>query len=164
MSKANGGNDLLMLGALAVGAMFFMSRSRVAGTTASPLRALFGGTGLARNVGGTSGNAGFLAGAAGGLVGSITRTGSPDVVASGGYTGGGMNGVFSDISSYDNATQAVRSNISGDIAAGAGIPVNYNWSQWLGSVGGAQSQFYLPDQTNPMQNPYAGFDNPDNYG
>lgn len=152
-----------MLGALALGAMFVMGRMRSTSASTGGLlnRVLSGGPMYSRNTGGT---AGFSGGMAGGLLGSIMRTGSPDVVASGGYTGGGMNGVFSDITSYDNATAMVNAQVQGDIAAGAGIPVNYNWSQWLGQVGGPSSQFYLPDQTNPNQNPYAGFDNPANYG
>ena len=163
MSKS-GGNDILLLGALAVGAVFFMGRSRNLGASNTELlnSVLGRGPAYSRNVPGQANNVAM--GAAGGaMLGSIMKTGSPDVVASGGYTGGGIP-LFSDIGAYDNATQGVQSAISGDIAAGAGIPVNYNWSQWMGQVGGAQSQFYLPDQTDPNQNPYAGFDNPNNYG
>ncbi|OJA63806.1 hypothetical protein BGV68_01940 [Burkholderia ubonensis] len=37
-------------------------------------------------------------------------------------------------------------------------------SVWLQKVGGPTNLFHLPDQVNPNQEAYAGFDNPDNYG
>ncbi|WP_028214721.1 hypothetical protein [Paraburkholderia mimosarum] len=150
MSKGN--NDALMLGALALGA-FVLLRSRTASAmTAAPRTVL-----VPRTVGGVS-NSGSYAGA--GRV--LNVTGSPDVVAAGGYSNGSTGSFFSDIAAYDNANAAVASQVGTDLLLGGGaVPVNYDWSQWNARQ---TSTFTLPDLTNANQNAYAGFDNPQNYG
>ncbi|MFB9125933.1 hypothetical protein E2553_33180 [Paraburkholderia dipogonis] len=149
MSKG-GNSDVLMLGALAVGA-YMVLRSRTvmaAPRTVTQPRTVLGGLS----------NGGLFPSA--GAVRNVT--GSPDVVASGGYSNGSTGSFFSDITSYDNANAAVASQISADLMLGGGaVPVNYDWSQWNSRN---TSQFTLPDLTNSNQNAYGGFDNPANYG
>jgi hypothetical protein len=149
-----------MLGALALGAVFFMGRARAATTGGvNPLAALLNrGPTYSRNIPGQP-NSVAMGAAGGSLLGSILKTGSPDVVASGGYTGGG---VFSDIGSYDNAQWAIDGQVASTLTGPVGLMPPA--SQWYGAVGGPQSQFYLPDQTNSNQYAYAGFDDPSNYG
>lgn len=141
-------NDVVMLGALALGA-FVLLRSRTAGTrtVAVPRQSL----------GGLSNRGLFPS------VGRVTNvTGSPDVVAAGGYSNGSTGTFFSDITAYDNANAAVASQVGTDMLLGGGaVPVNYDWSQWNSRP---NSQFTLPDLTNTNQNAYSGFDNPANYG
>jgi hypothetical protein len=148
-----------MLGALALGAVFFMGRMRSTPAGVNPLAGLLGrGPVYSRNVPGQPNS--IAMGAAGGsLLGSIMRTGSPDVVASGGYSGGG---VFSDISAYDNAQWAMDGQVNSTLSGPVGLTPGLG--SWLGAVGGAQSVFSLPDQTNGNQYAYAGFDDPSNYG
>lgn len=143
MSKGN--NDVMMLGALALGA-FVLLRKRTATaqtrTVATPRTTL----------GGLFPNAGRV----------LNVTGSPDVVAAGGYSNGSTGSFFSDISAYDNANAAVANQVSTDMLLGGGaVPVNYDWSQWNSKP---TSTFTLPDLTNSNQNAYSGFDNPNNYG
>lgn len=148
MSKGN--SDVLMLGALAVGAFVLLrSRGAVAGTRSVLVPRT--------TVGGLS-NSGLFPNA-GRVVGV---TGSPDVVAAGGYSNGSTGSFFSDITAYDNANAAVASQVGTDMLLGGGaVPVNYDWSQWNTKQ---SSLFSLPDLTNSNQNAYSGFDNPANYG
>jgi hypothetical protein len=149
MSKGN--NDVLMLGALAVGAFVLLRSSGAMAATRAVLVPKTSGTAL--------GSGGFFPSNTGRV---LNVTGSPDVVAAGGYSNGSTGSFFSDITAYDNANAAVASQISTDLMLGGGaVPVNYDWSQW----GTKQSsQFSLPDLTNGNQNAYGGFDNPANYG
>jgi hypothetical protein len=160
MSK-KAGNDVLLLGALAVGALFFVSRARTAYAAGTTPRFGFGPQRIG-NVGGMS-NGGFTGLMTGSLLGSMLRgSASPDVVLTGGSTGGSTGTFFSDIAANDNANAEVQSQIGTDLLLGGGaVPVNYNWNQWGNT---ATSTFSLPDLTNPMQDAYAGFDNPANYG
>ncbi|TFE36539.1 hypothetical protein E2553_43205 [Paraburkholderia dipogonis] len=147
MSKG-GNSDVLMLGALAVGAYVLLrSRTAMATTVAQPRTVL----------GGLSNNGLFPSA---GAVRNVT--GSPDVVAAGGYSNGSTGSFFSDITAYDNANASVASQVGTDLMLGGGaVPVNYDWSQWNTKQ---SSQFTLPDLTNSNQNAYGGFDNPNNYG
>lgn len=150
MSK--GDSDVIMLGALALGAFVLLrSRTATAGTRAVLVPRQGNPAGM---VGG-----GFFPG----NTGRVTNvTGSPDVVAAGGYSNGSTGTFFSDISAYDNANAAVASQVGTDLLLGGGaVPVNYDWSQWNSKQ---TSQFVLPDLTNSNQNAYSGFDNPNNYG
>jgi len=159
MSK-KAGNDVLLLGALAVGALFVVSRTRAASLAGTTPR--FGlGPQRVGNVGGMS-NGGFTGLMTGSLLGSMLRgSSSPDLLQAG-ATGGSTGTFFSDIAANDNANAAVQSQVGTDMLLGGGaVPVNYNWNQWGNT---STSQFTLPDLTNPMQDAYAGFDNPDNYG
>ncbi|HGO6127508.1 TPA: hypothetical protein ACK3RK_006076 [Burkholderia cepacia] len=66
------------------------------------------------------------------------------------------------ITSTDNATSALDSQVASTLVGpNALLP---DASYWLQKVGGATNVFHLPDQVNPNQEAYAGFDNPDNYG
>ncbi|KVR79130.1 hypothetical protein [Burkholderia vietnamiensis] len=152
MSKPN--NDVLLIGGLALAAVFMMSRARPAVASTA---------GVARPVRSTGGLPwGFTGLPTGRVIGAITGgSNSPDLVA-GAAPGGSTGGFFSTIDAVDNANAAVQSTYLSGLSGPVGlIPGS---SSWLNSVGGAQSTFYLPDQVNAMQDPYAGFDNPNNYG
>jgi hypothetical protein len=149
MSKGN--SDVVMLGALALGAFVLLrSRTATAGTRAV----------LVPRTGGTAmGSGGFFPSNSGRV---LNVTGSPDVTMAGGYSNGSTGSFFSDITAYDNANAAVASQVGTDLMLGGGaVPVNYDWSQWNSRN---TSQFTLPDLTNSNQNAYSGFDNPANYG
>lgn len=149
MSKGN--NDVVMLAGLALGA-FVLLRSRTA--TAAPRTVL-----VPRTSGTSLGNGGFFPSNSGRV---LNVTGSPDVVAAGGFSNGSTGSFFSDITAYDNANAAVASQVGTDLMLGGGaVPVNYDWSQWNTKQ---SSTFSLPDLTNSNQNAYGGFDNPANYG
>ena len=78
MSKAKG-NDVLLLGALAVGALFFVSRTRMASAAGTMPRFGFGPQRVG-NVGGMS-NGGFTGLMTGSLLGSMLRgSTSPDLL------------------------------------------------------------------------------------
>jgi hypothetical protein len=151
MSKGNN-SDVLMLGALAVGAYVLLrSRTAMAGTPRAVM--------VPRTSGVNMGTGGFFPSNSGRV---LNVTGSPDVTMAGGYSNGSTGSFFSDITAYDNANASVASQISGDMALGLGaVPVNYDWSQWNTKQ---SSVFSLPDLTNSNQNYYSGFDNPANYG
>jgi hypothetical protein len=150
MSKGN--NDIVILGVLAVGAFMVLRSGGAMAATRGVLMP-------AKTSGMSVGNGGFFPSNSGRV---LNVTGSPDVVAAGGYSNGSTGSFFSDITAYDNANAAVASQISTDLMLGGGaVPVNYDWSQW----GTKQSsQFSLPDLSNGNQNAYGGFDNPNNYG
>ncbi|WP_175887925.1 hypothetical protein [Burkholderia contaminans] len=158
MSKKN--SDVLLIGGLALAAVFVMGRSRTAMASgvqkqpiAQPIRV--------GNIGGMR-NGGFTGLPTGRVINAIAGgSNSPDLLA-GAAPGGSTGGFFSTIDAVDNATSAVQAQYVPALTGPSGlIPAS---SSWLNSVGGAQSLFYLPDQVNPMQDAYAGFDNPDNYG
>ncbi|KFL54384.1 hypothetical protein JM78_04605 [Burkholderia pyrrocinia] len=152
MSKKN--TDVLLIGGLALAAVFMMGRTRTA---------VAGTQGAARPVRTTGGLPwGFTGLPSGRVIGAITGgSNSPDLVA-GAMPGGTTGGFFSMIDAVDNASAAVQSQYLPTLSGPVGLIPGP--SNWLNSVGGAQSTFYLPDQVNPMQAAYAGFDNPDNYG
>jgi hypothetical protein len=160
MSKASGQSDVLLLGALAVGALFLVGRARSAYAAGTTPRFGFGPQRVG-NVGGMS-NGGFTGLMTGSLLGSMLRgSASPDLLQAG-ATGGSTGTFFSDIAANDNANAAVQSQVGTDLLLGGGaVPVNVNWGQWGNQ---SSSQFTMPDLTNPMQDAYAGFDNPANYG
>ncbi|MFA8362027.1 hypothetical protein ACEPT7_29595 [Burkholderia ubonensis] len=153
MSKPS--NDMLLIGGLAIAAVFMMSRARPA--------AAAGVQGVARPVRTTGGLPwGFTGLPSGRVIGAITGgSNSPDLVA-GATPGGSTGGFFSTIDAVDNASAAVQSQYSPLLSGPVGLTPG--GSNWLNAVGGAQSTFYLPDLVNPMQDAYAGFDNPNNYG
>ncbi|KVX90845.1 hypothetical protein WL10_13515 [Burkholderia ubonensis] len=157
MSKKN--SDMLLIGGLALAAVFVMGRSRTAMAAGAPVS-------IARpvrvgNVGGMR-NGGFTGLPTGRVIGAIAGgSNSPDLVA-GAAPGGSTGGFFSMIDAVDNASAAVQSQYLPTLSGPVGLLPG--GSNWLNAVGGAQSTFYLPDLVNPMQDAYAGFDNPDNYG
>ncbi|MBR8141567.1 hypothetical protein KDW46_04225 [Burkholderia vietnamiensis] len=154
MSKNN--TDVLLIGGLALAAVFMMGRSRTAMAATSQQPA-------ARPVRATGGLPwGFTGLPTGRVINAITGgSNSPDLVA-GATPGGSTGGFFSSIVADDNANGAVQAQYVSALTGPSGLlPSGTNW---LNSVGGAQSTFSLPDLVNPMQNAYAGFDNPDNYG
>lgn len=144
MSKGN--SDVLLIGALAVGAMFIMSRSRTA--MARPV------TGLTQpvRIGNTAGMpwGGFTGASTGRVIGSIVGgSQSPDIVANGSTTGGATvwPGGFNFTAALGNASDAVAQDVSGGMYTDP-TSIPYDWSQWFGAVGGPQGtggyQFALP--------------------
>ncbi|PRE65499.1 hypothetical protein C6P96_08550 [Burkholderia multivorans] len=152
MSKNN--TDVLLIGGLALAAVFMMGRTRTAAAA---------GTQGARPVRTTGGLPwGFTGLPTSRVIGAITGgSNSPDLVA-GAVPGGSTGGFFSMIDAVDNSSAAVQSQYQSTLSGPVGL--TGTGGNWLNAVGGAQSTFYLPDLVNPMQNAYAGFDNPDNYG
>ncbi|HDR9272438.1 TPA: hypothetical protein QDB24_000454 [Burkholderia vietnamiensis] len=153
MSKNN--TDVLLIGGLALAAVFMMGRARPA--TAA------GSAGLARPVRTTGGLPwGFTGLPTGRVIGAITGgSNSPDLVA-GATPGGSTGGFFSMIGAVDNANATVQSDYVSTLAGPDGLLPND--PRWLASVSTSPNVFTMPDMLNPMQTAYAGFDNPNNYG
>ena len=153
MSKNN--TDVLLIGGLAIAAVYMMSRARTSTAT--------GSAGLARPVRSTGGLPwGFTGLPTGRVINAITGgSNSPDLVA-GATPGGSTGGFFSSIVADDNANGTVQAQYVPALSGPVGLtPNNPNW---LASVSTSPTVFTMPDLLNPMQNAYAGFDNPDNYG
>jgi hypothetical protein len=134
MSKPN--NDVLLIGGLALAAVFVMSRAPAVASAA----------GVARPVRSTGGLPWGFTGLPPAASSARSRAGpnSPDLVA-GAAPGGSTGGFFSTIDAVDNANAAVQSTYLSGLRSVGLIPGS---SSWLNSVGGAQSTFYLPDQVN----------------
>ncbi|WP_175942343.1 hypothetical protein [Burkholderia pyrrocinia] len=153
MSKNN--TDVLLIGGLALAAVFMMGRTRTA--------AAAGTQGAARPVRTTGGLPwGFTGQPTGRVINAITGgSNSPDLVA-GAAPGGSTGGFFSSIVADDNATGTVQAQYVPALSGPVGLLPND--PRWLGGVSTSPTVFQMPDLLNPMQNAYAGFDNPDNYG
>ncbi|WP_175751521.1 hypothetical protein [Burkholderia ambifaria] len=151
MSKNN--TDVLLIGGLALAAVFMMGRTRTAAAqqpAARPVRATgglpWGFTGLPT----------------GRVLNAITGgSNSPDLVA-GAAPGGSTGGFFSAIVADDNATGTVQAQYVPTLSGPVGLLPND--PRWAASVSASPIVFQMTDLLNPMQNAYAGFDNPDNYG
>lgn len=140
-------NDALLIGALAVGALFIMSRSRTA--MARPASGVMQPV----RIGNTGGMpwGGFTGASTGRVIGSIVGgSQSPDIVANGSSTGGSAvwPGGFNFTAALGNATDAVTQDTVTSMDFGGAPTSGYDWSQWFGAVGGPQGsggyQFSLP--------------------